>query len=150
MRGWTLILAVAMVTCTAGAQPTLRPGQYEFTVDMKLDGVPDTAPKAVLDAAGFTQQKKLECLTPADVKGGVINMLAREMAGDGSCKQSDVKSAGNTLTFTLTCVEDGVRTTITSEMVFSGDAFTGVAKSKDSDGNTATVKTAARRVGECK
>jgi hypothetical protein len=50
----------------------------------------------------------------------------------------------------LICVEDGVRTVINSEMVFAGDSFTGVATSKDSEGNAATVKTAAKRVGECK
>jgi Protein of unknown function (DUF3617) len=77
-------------------------------------------------------------------------MLAREMGDADTCKQSEVKTVGNTLTFTMICVEDGVRTVINSEMVFAGDSFTGVATSKDSEDTAATVKTAARRVGECK
>ena len=45
-----------------------------------MDGIPPDAPKAVLDAAGFKRPKKLECLTAEDVKGGIMKMLAREMA----------------------------------------------------------------------
>ena len=152
MRAFTIVLVLVLLPCVVGtAQIAIRPGQYEFTVDMKMDGIPPDAPKAVLDAAGFKQQKKLECLTAEDVKGGVMKMLAREMAAEDTCTQSDVRSVGNNLTFTLTCVDDGVRTVIRSEMVFTGsDSFTGVATSKDSEGNAATVKTAARRVGDCK
>jgi hypothetical protein len=145
-----LVVLVLLASIVTTAQIAIRPGQYEFTVDMKMDGIPADAPKAVLDAAGFTQQKKLECLTPEDVKGGVANMLAREMGDAETCKQSDVKTTGNKLTFTLICVDDGVRTVINSEMVFVGDSFTGVATSKDNKGNAATVKTSAKRVGECK
>ena len=152
MRAFTIVLVLVLLPCVVGtAQIAIRPGQDEFTVDMKSGRATARRTEGGAHAAGFKQQKKLECLTADDVKGGVAKMLAREMDAADSSVQSDVKSVGSNLSFTLTCVDDGVRTVIRSEMVFTGgDAFTGVATSKDSEGNAATVKTAARRVGDCK
>jgi len=65
MRATTMLFAVVLlVPVLVGAQVTIRPGQYEYTIDMKM-AVPKEAQKAVLDAAGFnTQQNRLECITP--------------------------------------------------------------------------------------
>jgi hypothetical protein len=58
MRAFTTVLVLVLVAGVVGtAQIAIRPGQYEFTVDMKLDGVPADAPKAVLDAAGSRSRR---------------------------------------------------------------------------------------------
>ena len=150
-------LLIALLACAsfaaASAQIQLRPGQYEVTLEMNLAGVPGDAPKAVTDAAGFNKDKRLECITADELKEGkgtdIARLFARE-AEESNCKMSDVKTAGNKLTFTTTCVEDDVRMTMQTEMTFGPDSMAGVTTSKDQQGRTSTVKTTAKRVGECK
>ncbi len=149
MRASATVLAVVVLTGTGLAQPSIRPGQYELTVEMNLGGIPADAPKAVLDAAGFDKQKKLECLTAEDVKGDISQVLLREM-GDSDCKMTDLKTAGNRVTFTTTCVDDDIRMVMSHDITVGADSFTSVAKGKDNKGNVSTVKTSARRVGDCK
>jgi hypothetical protein len=119
------------------------------TVTLSLElAVPKEASKAVLDAADFTDQKRLECFTADDVKGGVLKLLNDE-AQDANCKTSDVKTTGNRMTFTTTCQEDDIRMTMNTEMTFSGDSFTGITKGKTPDGHMTTSRFSAKRVGEC-
>jgi hypothetical protein len=148
MRASATVLVVVVLASVGEAQLAIRPGQYELTVEMNLGGIPADAPKAVLDAAGFQKQKKLECLTAADVKGDITQMLMREMA-DSNCKMSDLKWAGSRVTFTTTCAEDDIRMVMNHDVTVGTDSFTSVAKGQDNKGNVSTVKTSARRVGDC-
>jgi hypothetical protein len=147
------LLIVAAGTLAALAQTVnLRPGQYEYTLDMDL-GIPAEGQKAVLDAAGFQKQKKLECLTAADVKE--MKTFAQSFAhpdlADMNCKISDTKSTGNTMTFTMACAEDDVRLTMRTEMTFGTDSFTTVTNVTDDKGRVTAPggKMSAKRVGEC-
>jgi hypothetical protein len=149
MRALRLLALTLLVTPAIGdAQVTLRPGQYEYTLELNLP-VPAEATGAVLSAAGFDKQKKLECVTPEDVKDAndIPGMFAREMGDE--CKVSDVTTSGNRLSFTATCVDDDVRMTMTSEMTFTADGFTAITKGKDNEGRVSTGRMTARRIGEC-
>ena len=150
MRAPKILLVAAMSTSVAAAtQISIRPGQYELTVAMKL-AIPGEGQKAILDAAGVNdQEKRLECFTD-DVKDakGLVDLYSREL-GSENCKMSDVKTTGNKMTFTLACQEDDVRMTGTTEMTFSTDAFTSFSTMKDADGGVSTVKMSAKRVGAC-
>lgn len=148
MRATTILpVLVLLSAAVVAAQVAIRPGQYEYTIDMNL-GIPADASKAVLDAAGFQDQKRLECLTADELKGDIAKLFAGELA-DGDCKTSDVKTSGNKLTFTTTC-EGDVRMVMDTEMTFGVDSFSGVTKGKDNEGRVITMKASARRVGECK
>lgn len=148
MRASTALFVIVLLAPAASeAQIAIRPGQYEFTLDMNL-GIPAEAPKAVLDAAGFKNQKRLDCITADEVKGDVSKLFARE-AEEQNCKMSGVKTTGNKMTFTTTCEEDGVRTTMSTEMTFGTDSFTGVTKGKDHEGRAISSKMSAKRIGEC-
>jgi hypothetical protein len=142
---WVVVLLLAPVVVTA--QMSIRPGQYEVTLDMDL-GVPKEATDAVLREGGFKGQKRLECFTAEDVKGDAWKMFARE-AEDQNCKMSDQKTTGNRMTFTTTCEEDDVRVVTTTEMTFGPDSFSGVTKGKDDEGRTIVSKWRAKRVGDC-
>jgi hypothetical protein len=144
-----ILFGVLLAATVASAQLTIRPGQYEVTVDMKLGGVPAEASKAVLDAAGFQNQKRLECITADDVKGDMRAMFAREMEGS-NCKMSDTKTTGNKMTFDITCDEDGIKMSGTTEIIFDGDSFSTLGTMKDNQGRVSTVRTMAKRVGDCK
>jgi hypothetical protein len=142
-----LLAIVLLVPAASEAQFAIRPGEYEYEMEMDF-GKPGGAEagKAVIDAAN----KRRECITPEDVKEkDFMKLMAAEME-DANCKMSDTKTVGNKLTFTTTCVEDGMRIVSTSEMTFGTDVFTGVTKAKDDKGREMTMKVSAKRIGECK
>jgi Protein of unknown function (DUF3617) len=158
MRALKISLVVVLLAppATTQAQIRVRPGQYEYTLEMDLGG---PGGKEAVDAvrraagAGSESQKILQCVTADDVKDmtdadSIVKFFAREMAEDG-CKISDAKTIGNKLTYTATCIEDGSRMTMTTEMTFSGDSITGSMKGKDYEGRPMASKISARRVGEC-
>lgn len=153
MRRSIVFTLLAVGALAALAQTVnLRPGQYEYTLEMDL-GIPAEGQKAVLDAAGFQKQKKLECLTAADVKD--VKTFAQSFShpdlADMNCKISDSKSTGNKMTFNMTCVEDDVRMTMRTEMTFGTDSFTTVTNVIDDKGRVTTAggKMSAKRIGEC-
>jgi ribosomal protein S13 len=144
------LLAVAASTLAAFAQTVnLQPGQYEYTLEMNL-GIPEEGQKAVMDAAGFDKQKKLECLTAEDVKDmkNIAQFFARE-GEEMNCKMTGVKTTGNKVTFNTTCEEDDVKVTSTTEMTFGTNSFTALTKGKDNEGRVTTIKASAKRIGEC-
>jgi hypothetical protein len=152
MRAFTILFGVALLSpAVAGAQVTVRPGQYEVTIEMNL-AVPKEAQKAVLDAAGFNkQQKRLECITPEQAKQAkddVVKFIQREI-DMSDCKPSDVKLSGSTLTFNLACRQDDVNMVGNNVITFGVDSFTSVGTMKGPQG-ASTVKSTAKRVGECK
>jgi hypothetical protein len=141
------LLAVVLLIPASDAQFTIRPGEYEYEMTMDL-GKPGGAEmgKAIVDAAN----KRRDCITPEDVKEkDFTKLMAAEMA-DANCKMSDNKTVGNKLTFTTTCVEDGMRIVSTSEMTFGADSFSGFTKAKDDRGRVMTMKVSAKRIGDCK
>jgi hypothetical protein len=143
-----LLVIVLAATGVANAQFVIRPGEYEIAVSL---GIPTEAEKAVLDAAGFQGEKRRECITAEDVKetSDIQKFLMKEME-DANCKMSDTKTAGNKLTFTMTCEEDGTRMSWATEMTFGADTFSSVTKGKDHKGRPMTMTMAAKRIGECK
>jgi hypothetical protein len=132
MRASTIVfIAALLVPLASAAQPLpIRPGQYEYTI------------------AGFENQKTLECLTAADLKGDLAEVFARE-ADDLKCTASDIKTTGNRMTFITTCQDDDLRIAMDTEMTFGSDSFTVVTKGKDLAGRMSTTKLSAKRVGEC-
>jgi hypothetical protein len=152
MRGSTIVIvALILLAAVVDAQIAIRPGQYEYLLDMKMT-VPKEAAKAVLDAAGFKDQKRLECITAdqaQQAKADVAKFFAQEMELQ-NCALSDVKIAGNRLSFNSNCVEDGIKMVISTEMTFGANSFTGVSTTKLDGGLLSTTTMTAKRVGECK
>jgi hypothetical protein len=155
MRRSIVVTSFALAICTLAAiaqTVNLRPGQYEYTLDVST-GIPREGQKAVLDAAGYQQQKKLECLTAADVKDMTTfaQSFAHPELADMNCKIRNPKPDGNKLTFTMACAEDGVHMTMRTEMTFGTDTFTTVTNVTDDKDRVIAPggKMTARRVGEC-
>jgi hypothetical protein len=142
-----LFVAMLLAPVAGEAQNTIRPGQYAITAEMDL-GIPKEGTNAVMDAAAFKNQKRLECLSADDVKGDIATMFMKEF-DEQNCKMSNVKTAGNKVTFTTACVEDDVTMTMTTEVTFGIDSFTTLTKGKTPEGHPTTAKTSAKRVGEC-
>ncbi len=142
------LVAVMLVPAAGDAQFTIRPGEYEIEMTMDLGSAEGTeGAKAVLDAAGFQKNRRRECIDQVKAND-VMKLMAADME-ENNCKMSDNKTVGNKQTFTLTCVEDGQRMVMTTEMTFGADTFSGVTKGKDPDGRPINSKVTAKRVGEC-
>jgi hypothetical protein len=130
-----LFVALLLAPAAPDAQITVRPGQYEYTIDMNS-----------------RQRLRTECITPAqanEAKQDVVKLFARQMNA-GSCKTSDLKASGNKVTFTTTCDEGGMPMVMSNEMTFGVDSFTNVGKMKDPTGRILTSTVTAKRVGDCK
>jgi Protein of unknown function (DUF3617) len=150
MRASKFVLGAVLAASTViEGQVAIRPGEYEYTLEMSM-GDAKEAGMAVMDAAGFQKNKRRDCITPAEAKGDVAEMFAREMSMGDACKMSNVKTAGNQMTFTTVCEEDGLRMTMTTEMTFAGDAFSGVTTTKDPEGRVTKMKMSAQRIGDCR
>jgi hypothetical protein len=117
---------------------------------MDIAGVPRAEQQAL---SGFLNQKSIsrDCKMADEV--GDAQAIARSLAQQGdelNCKLSDLKTTGNKITFTSTCVEDGQRLTSNIEMTLAPDSWVAVATTKDGAGKTSTIRQTAKRIGECK
>jgi hypothetical protein len=154
MKPWASpVLVAALVVAspsTGSAQIHLRPGEYEIAVQISAGGVPTEEQRFLEDIMKNTKLNRV-CKTADQV--GDVNTIVRGMVEEGKdvgCKISDVKTAGNKMTFTSTCLEDGQSLSGNIEMTFGRDSWTAVSTGKDSLGRTTTVKSSAKRIGECK
>jgi uncharacterized protein DUF3617 len=129
-------LVLGACTLTAFAQTVnLRPGKYETTAELDMPGMK------------MPPQKEVDCITSEDLKDFSKKLIDPEQAK--GCKVSDYKVVGNKLTFNTDCKDDDVRVTSSMEMTFTPESFSGVMKSKDQAGRAMTIKTSAKRIGEC-
>ena len=130
------IVTIAVLTSVLVlAQSRLRPGQYEMTSEMSSAGKTMPAIKAS------------ECITAEVLKDQT--KLLMSAADDQNCKVSDLVKAGDRMTFTFTCIEDGVQFVSRAEMNYGVDAYTGVVTTK-TEGQVITTRMSGKRVGECK
>ena len=134
LRQLPVLVATLVFACLASssAQIQLRPGQYERTSDMVLNGVKQTP------------TKRSQCFTAEDVKTDLRKLFMEDVT---ACKVADYKATGNKITLHSNC--EGITSTI--EVTLAAESFTTVAEVKGNDGRmTATVRETAKRVGECK
>jgi hypothetical protein len=133
----TLIIASL---ASGSAQIQLRPGQYEMTADMDLAGTKMT-------------HKDTNCITADDLKDvspAGMTKLFLEADDEKACKITDSKMSGNTLTFSSVCEADGLKMISTAEITIAAESWTSLMTMKDNKGRTTTIKTTAKRIGECK
>ena len=113
-----------------------RPGKYEITVDVKMQGMP----------GGMPAQTMVQCLTAQDP-------VPKASADAQGCQVKNMKTRGNTVTYTMVCDQQGMKTKSTGEVTFSGDSFTGKSEMKmppSAGGMTMTTVTSGKRIGDCK
>jgi uncharacterized protein DUF3617 len=131
----------AVLTVVAIAQSPIRPGRWEVTMQMQMAGSPIQMP----------EMKTTRCVTPEDAKDPARSMPTGPEGRGGQksdCKMSDYKTSGNTATWKMVCTTPQPMT-MTGEMTFTDDSYTGTMKSDTAQGQM-TMKTAGKRVGECK
>jgi hypothetical protein len=135
------VVAVFVVTAITIAQSPVRPGQWEVTMQMQIDGSPIQMPA----------MKSTRCITPEDAKdpSRAMPMGPEGRGGQKSdCKVSDYKLSGNTASWKTVCTSPQPMTGST-EMTFADDSYSGTMK-MDSPQGPMAMKMTGKRLGDCK
>lgn len=131
---------MALMCLTLAAAPAwgldLNPGLYEITVKVKMAGMPGEMPP----------QTSTQCITKQDP-------VPTSSAGAQGCNITDMKTEGNTVFYTMECVQQGMKIQSKGKTTYSGDSFEGTTETNmgPSAGNmTMTTTITGKRIGECK
>ena len=132
-----LVVAVALVgaSLTASAQE-MRPGRYKTT--MKVEGAGQSLPVHVDE----------DCVTQRDIDEGLARLRGDEEA---QCKQSDMKRGPGSVSYKMTCVDEGRKSTGEASGKFSADSFdfNMTLDNPQAGGKPMRVNIRGTRVGEC-
>ena len=124
---------------TVGAAPlAMKPGLWEMTMSMEMQGMPGGMPPAKLQ----------HCYKAEDVKD--LRRTVPQQT-NSKCKVDDWKESGNTVSYTMSCTSPAA--TMTGRMTYAGDRYTGNAKISMNQGGQMihmTQKFDAHRIGDCK
>ena len=128
MRAKQILAAIALLALAATAawaQLALRPGKYNVTMELTLPGAPIS-----------NTQEDTDCLTPEDAKD-LVKAMMRELTSESSCSASNVKQAGNKLTFDAACTIQGNVVSSATELTITSDtAYTAVMQVNAAGVNT--------------
>ena len=102
-------LLLALAATAAWAQLSVKPGEYDVSIEMQLPGAP--APQRM-------QAEDAQDLAKA---------MLRELAGESSCSASNQQTTGNKLSFDVSCALEGrqVKSTIVVT-VLSSESYSAV------------------------
>lgn len=124
------LLALAAVPALALAAD-MKPGSYEYRVQMEMPGMPFTPPA----------QTFKHCLTQAELDQG------RQYSDPNNkdCQVKNLKQSAGKASFDVAC-KDG--TTGKADYTFDGTSLSGTTV-MNSGGHTMTMKMSSKRVGDC-
>lgn len=115
----------------------LKPGKYKVTIttQMEMPGMQGKMP-------GMPPQVSTQCITKQDP-------VPASSANAQGCDITDMKTKGNTLTYTMTCEQQGQKVTNNGTMTYKGDAFEGTSKTNAGRGMVIVTTTKGKRIGKC-
>jgi hypothetical protein len=129
------LLVLTLTTAAVLAQHPMRPGRWEVTMQSQMPNMPVQMP----------EMKTTQCVTEAQLKDPQSAVPAG--SPNSSCKVSDYKTVGNMVSWKVACTGQQAMTG-TGEMTFSGDTYTGLMKTKMSQGEM-SIKMNGKRLGDC-
>jgi hypothetical protein len=113
----------------------LKEGQYQITSKVEMPGMPMSMPPVTVE----------QCLTRKDP-------VPNQSTGGQECRIKDMKTKGNTVTWTMECTQRGSTMQGTGSMTFHGDRFEGKSEMKmgPEAGNMVIITLMeGRRTGPC-
>ena len=130
-RQLSIIAAIALASAAiAWSQTSMRPGEYEITVEMQLPGIP-----------GAQKATQTNCLSDEEARD-FQSLIVGEMGGIEGCTFSNVQTSGSKITWDTKC--DDV--TGASELTFVSDGFTAITKMQ-TRGTEVTATTSGKWIG---
>lgn len=118
------------------AAPDMNEGQWEITSKMEMPGMPMQMPVTTIT----------QCITKE-------NNVPKSGDQGGGCRMVDVKTSGNTVSWSMACDQSGQESTGHGEVTYSGDTMNGFFKFfvNSPQGTMEMTNTMnGRRVGPCK
>jgi uncharacterized protein DUF3617 len=115
-KGLVVAAVAATAFATSWAQVSVKPGQYRVTLEMNLPGAPQP-----------TKHEAFDCISAEDAKD-LAKAVLRELATEDSCTSNNVKTAGNKITFDVTCDIEGTPATSSTELTVGADSYSAVMK----------------------
>lgn len=126
-----LVLAIAAPAALAADPNPVKPGKWQWTMQMEIPGMPFKMPPV----------KFTHCVTEEDAKSAIPQDQKNK-----DCKLIDHKIDGNTITWTVECPKQKMKGE--GEITYDGDSMTGVMK-MDADGQEMTTKYTGKYLGAC-
>ncbi len=129
-----LILFITISISFADSSPNMKEGKWEITTKTEMPGMPMQMPAVT----------QVQCLTKEDL------VPQNSQQGGGDCKITDIKVAGNTVSWTMHCSGQGGETKGSGEITYSGDSFKGTMKMIMTQANMKMVSVMnGTRIGDC-
>ena len=136
------IFAMAVISFMTAAvpadasEPNIREGKWEITTKVEMEGMPSNMP----------QQKFVhtQCLTRDDY----VPRGPKTGASSGGCEIRDVRTSGDTVTWTMHCNTGQGQMKGKGRITYSGDRFEGRIEAVMS-GMKMTQLLEGRRIGDC-
>jgi hypothetical protein len=138
------ILSALLILTFASAEPTfaapsINPGDWEYTMKMKIEGLGIPLPQIPVTFTGCITQSNPTVETPEMKKAG--------------CKIMNQKISGNNVTYTGRCASGDSVTDTNFKMNFQGNSMTGtfdqVSKFRGKVQSTSTGTISSKRLGPC-
>jgi len=127
-----ILMAAISISC-ADSGPNMKEGLWEITTKMQMQG---------MDMPPVTHT---QCITKNDLVPQGSQQPGQE------CKITDVKTSGNTVTWTMKCTGQGGEVIGSGEITYSGDRFKGTMTITMSRGNMEmSSHLSGKRIGKCK
>ena len=127
-----ILMAATSISC-ADSGPNMKEGLWEITTKMKMQGME------------MPPVKHTQCITKDDLVPQGSQQPGQE------CEITDVKTSGNTVTWTMKCIGQGGNVIGTGEITYSGDSFKGKMTISMPQANMEmTSYLSGKRIGNCK
>ena len=120
--------ALSMV---AAAEVNMNPGLWQWTAVMDMPGMPMQLPPA-----SYTT-----CISQAD-------FVPKDSELGQNCETIDLQTEGDTVSWNITCTQNGIATTSQGNITYYGDRAEGIINI-NSQGMQMRSKTAGERLGPC-
>ncbi|RJP77467.1 MAG: DUF3617 family protein [Desulfobacteraceae bacterium] len=134
IRKAAALLIVFLATASLSfAGPALKEGKWEITTKMEMPGMP-------MEMPAFTHT---QCMTNNDF---LPENTQQQQSED--CDAVDVKTSGNTVTWSTKCKGEDGDIIGTGTMTYKGDTFTGTMK-VNQGGMVMTTKMNGKYIGKC-
>ncbi len=137
---WYIFLVISFIFSTAGfaaansSNIDMNDGRWEITIKMEMENIPFAMPPMTYTT----------CLTNKD-----LIPVQDEASDAANCKMTRHEVKGNTVNWSITCNDDGVKTTSKGKITYAGDSFKGEMTVQTPDAPPMVQKMSGHRVGSC-
>ncbi|MEW6674355.1 MAG: DUF3617 family protein [Thermodesulfobacteriota bacterium] len=132
---WAISVACMFLAVLPARALDFKPGKYEITVKMEIPGMP----------GGMPAQTSTQCLNEK-------NPVPDSSPDPQGCKMTNLKTSGNTVTYTIECSQKGMEGKSAGEITYKGDSFEGTTKTSmgpEAGGMIVTTVVKGKRIGKC-